>query len=84
VGDTVGAIAALERYMELSTYEPGRRIAEDRIRTLQAARAPLPDTLPLDSVPQPTPQPQPPVEIRPTPPQPRRPAPRDTILIPQE
>ncbi len=82
VGDTVGAIAALERYMELSTYEPGRRIAEERIRTLQAARAPLPDTLPLDSVPQPTPQPQPPVE-RPSPPQPRRPAPRDTILIPR-
>ncbi len=82
VGDTVGAIAALERYMELSTYEPGRRIAEDRIRTLQAARAPLPDTLPLDSVPQPQPTPEPPVDNRPFPP--RRPAPRDTILIPRE
>ncbi len=82
VGDTTGAIAALERYMELSTYEPGRRVAEERIRTLQAARAPLPDTLPLDSVPQPVQQP--PVEPRPSPPQPRRPAPRDTILIPRE
>ncbi|HEX8274305.1 MAG TPA: protein kinase [Longimicrobiaceae bacterium] len=84
VGDTAGAIVALERYIELSTYEAGRRIAEERIRALQAASAPLPDTLPLDTVPQPQP---PPTEGRPLPPpqsqpQPRRPAPRDTILIP--
>ncbi len=74
-GDTTGAIAALERYIEMSRYEPGRRVAEERIRGLQEARAPAPDTLPLDTFP------QPPSEGNSGPP--RRPGPRDTILIPR-
>ena len=72
-GDTAAAIAALERYLELSSYEPGKRAAEERIRALQGPLAPA-DTLVIEDVP-------PDSVLRPTP-APPRPAPRDTILIP--
>jgi tetratricopeptide (TPR) repeat protein/tRNA A-37 threonylcarbamoyl transferase component Bud32 len=71
VGDTTGAIAALERYIELSTFERGRQVAEERVRALRDALTAVPDTLPLDSLPQ-----APPEEVVP-----RRNAPRDTIII---
>ncbi|HEX2091672.1 MAG TPA: protein kinase [Longimicrobiaceae bacterium] len=72
-GDTTAAVAALERYIELSTYEPGRQAAAERIRALTTPEIPV-DSVPADTVAQDT------IVIPANARPPRRP--RDTIIIP--